>query len=61
MSDATDDDVALDIFQEPEGYLEPEKPFTTQKYPLPNGKEINIRLVGSNPLWVRSGNIFALT
>lgn len=53
VSDAADDDVALDIFQEPEGYLEPQNPFTFQNYPLPDGQEITIRLVGSNPLWVR--------
>ncbi|KAF2451798.1 hypothetical protein P171DRAFT_11932 [Karstenula rhodostoma CBS 690.94] len=43
--------VGLDLFQEPEGFYEPEKKPTFASHTLLSGKELNIRLVGHNPLW----------
>ncbi|KAF1972446.1 hypothetical protein BU23DRAFT_554991 [Bimuria novae-zelandiae CBS 107.79] len=45
------DDVGIDLFQEPEGFYEPEKQATFASHKLLSGKELTIRLVGHNPLW----------
>lgn len=50
---ASDDEGGLDLFQEPDGYFEPEKEATFATHKLLSGKEFNVRLVGHNPLWVR--------
>lgn len=48
-----DDDVDVQaMFQEPEGYLQPEKPFTYESFELEDGRSLELRLVGNNPLWV---------
>lgn len=52
MTDDVNDDVGM-MFQEPEGYLQKEKSPTFQSFALDDGKELNLRLVGNNPLWVR--------
>lgn len=61
MSDTTDDEGDLALFQEPEGWTPPEKPCTYQTFTIEEKnkqgdvvqKEIKLRLVGSSPLWVR--------
>ncbi|KAJ4351635.1 Protein N-terminal and lysine N-methyltransferase efm7 [Didymosphaeria variabile] len=45
------EDVGIDLFQDPEGFYEPEKEATFASHTLKSGKELNIRLVGHNPLW----------
>lgn len=51
---ASDDEGGLDLFQEPEGFYEPEKPPTYATHKMLSGEEIRVRLVGFNPLWVSS-------
>ena len=45
---------ALSIFQEPEGYREPDLKPTFIKHQTIQGQELTLRLVGSSPLWVCS-------
>jgi nicotinamide N-methyltransferase len=56
MMPPTVDDDPLDgvfgLFQEPEGYYQPEKPATTTTHTLKSGEILTLRLVGHNPLWV---------
>lgn len=47
------DDGGLDLFQEPADFYEPEKQATFASHQLRSGKELTVRLVGHNPLWVR--------
>jgi len=51
MTDDSDEE-ALDLFQEPEGFYQPEKQPTFVKHRMLNGEELTLRLVGHNPLWV---------
>ncbi|OMP87889.1 putative nicotinamide N-methyltransferase [Diplodia seriata] len=49
---SSDDEAGgLDLFQEPEGYFQPEKPPTYATHKLESGEELKVRLVGFNPLW----------
>jgi len=48
-----DDEPVNDMFQEPEGFYEDEKQPTFDRFTLRSGDEVNLRLVGHNPLWVR--------
>lgn len=48
------DEAPFDLFQEPSDYYQPEKEATVAPYVLSSGAELSIRLVGHNPLWVRS-------
>ncbi len=43
-----------DLFNEPDGYYQPEKPATFVEHTLQSGQQLHLRLVGHNPLWVRS-------
>lgn len=54
------EDGELGIFREPEGYYEPEKQPTFAKHRMLNGQELNMRLVGHNPLWVGTCSIYLL-
>jgi hypothetical protein len=47
------DEASIDLFQEPADFYEPEKEDTFATHTLLNGKELTVRLVGHNPLWVR--------
>jgi nicotinamide N-methyltransferase len=47
------DEESIDLFQEPADFYEPEKEATFATHTLLNGKELIVRLVGHNPLWVR--------
>lgn len=49
------EDQALDLFNEPDGYYEAEKPPTTVTHRTQDGRELQLRLVGHNPLWVGLG------
>ena len=40
------------LFDEPEGYYPPEKQPTFVKHSMLDGRELELRLVGHNPLWV---------
>ena len=50
----SDEDENLDnaMFQEPNDYFQPEKPYTHTDYVLLSGHTLRLRLVGHNPLWV---------
>lgn len=53
-SEASSDDLDnAALFQEPDGYYQPEKPATFTTYSLISGEVIKLRLVGQNALWVR--------
>ena len=44
------------LFKEPEDFYQREMPPTFVDYTLGDGRRLNLRLVGHNPLWVRSPN-----
>ena len=50
-SDSEPDELSL--FDEPEGFYQPDKEATSEAHQLLSGQVLNIRLVGHNPLWVR--------
>ncbi|KAI9823754.1 MAG: nicotinamide n-methyltransferase [Thelocarpon impressellum] len=50
-TDELDGDIQADIFKEPDGYYEPEKPPTQVCHTLLSGEAVTLRLVGHNPLW----------
>lgn len=43
-----------ELFHEPDDYYPPEKPATFVEHTLQSGQQLRLRLVGHNPLWVRS-------
>jgi len=51
MSD-TDEEVDTDLFQEPDDFFKPAPEPTFATHTLLSGKELKLRLVGHNPLWV---------
>ena len=51
-SSSVEDIGDINIFEEPDGYLPPEKPPTFTEHTLLSGEVIRLRLVGHNPLWV---------
>jgi len=54
MSDShSDSEGELGLFAEPEGYYQPEKEPTFAKHEMQDGRELSLRMVGHNPLWVR--------
>lgn len=52
----SDSDEALDLFQEPDGFYKPEPEPTQVVHRMLDGRDLSLRLVGHNPLWV--GSIF---
>jgi hypothetical protein len=48
----------IGLFQDPDGYYQP-KPPTTAQYQLGSGQLLNVRLVGSHPLYVRTDRSLA--
>lgn len=58
-SDNEGEGAGLDLFQEPEGYFQPEKPPTYATHKLESGEELKVRLVGFNPLWVSVVSVLA--
>lgn len=50
--DDSDDLGSLNLFQDPEGFYESDKPATFTTYVMKSGRRINLRLVGHSPLWV---------
>jgi hypothetical protein len=57
----SDSEGELGIFEEPEGFYEPEKEPSFVDYTLQNGLKLNLRLVGHNPLWVSLHCLLLLT
>ena len=51
MSDMDSED-AIGLFQEPSDYYKPQPKATFADHALLSGEELQVRLVGSNPLWV---------
>lgn len=51
-TDMDEEGSTADLFQEPEGFYQPDKEPTYAKHVLLSGKELRVRLVGFNPLWV---------
>lgn len=51
---SSDEDENLDnaMFQEPNDYFQPEKPYTHTDYTLLSGQRLSVQLVGHNVLWV---------
>jgi hypothetical protein len=56
--DDNDDLASLDLFQDPEGFYQPEKPATFTTYVMKNGRRLDLRLVGHSPLWVGHSHHF---
>lgn len=52
MSSDEDEILSSAMFQEPNDYFEPEKPYTYTEYTLLSGQKLRLRLVGLHPLWV---------
>lgn len=52
MSDTSSDVEDNGLFNEPEDYYQPEKEPTFVCHGLRDGRELRMRLVGHNPLWV---------
>lgn len=42
-----------DLFQEPDGFYEPEKEASYAEHRMLSGQTVRVRLVGSHPLYVR--------
>jgi hypothetical protein len=59
MSDS-DSEGEFGIFQEPEGFYEPDKEPSFVDYTLQSGLKLNLRLVGHNPLWVSFSTAYSL-
>jgi hypothetical protein len=51
---SSDDEGELGLFAEPEGYYQPEKEPTFAQHEMQDGRELKLRMVGHNPLWVRT-------
>lgn len=54
MSSDENEGLAIELFQEPIGYYELEKPASYIDYTLTTGQTFHLRLVGHNPLWVQT-------
>lgn len=54
-----DDELPLDVFQEPADYYQPDKPHTFVQYTLQSGSTLSLRLLGQSPLWVCQ-NVFSM-
>ena len=50
--DSDGEDGGLDMFKDPEGFYEPERPATTVMHTTLSGRQLSLRLVGQSPLWV---------
>lgn len=58
MSDThSDDEGELGIFAEPAAYYQPEKQPTFASHEMQDGKELRLRMVGHNPLWVSASTV----
>ena len=54
MAEIGEEDVLPNLFQEPKDFYKPEPPPTTATHRMRSGEELQLRLVGHNPLWVQS-------
>lgn len=50
--DSDDEDAGLGMFEEPEGYRQPEKPPSTITHTTLSRQNLSLRLIGQSPLWV---------
>lgn len=57
MSSGDESPIDTSLFQEPEGYYEPDKPHTHVEHTLRTGEVLKLRLVGHNPLWVKAATL----
>ncbi|KAI9669937.1 MAG: nicotinamide n-methyltransferase [Alyxoria varia] len=48
---ASEEDDISALFEDPEGFYEPSKPYTFKEYQMLCGRHLTVRLVGHNPLW----------
>lgn len=55
MLSEEDDNLDNTMFQEPNGYFQPQMPYTHTDYTLLSGQKLPLRLVGHNPLVTTSG------
>lgn len=53
MADTEDHYDAGDMFNDPEGFYQPEPEPTFAEHPMLSGQTVRVRLVGSHPLYVR--------
>ena len=62
MSDSEDaNDNGLHMFDEPEGYFQPEKQPTTVSHATLSGHILSLRLIGHSPLWVGEADVLYWT
>lgn len=54
----SDNEEAIDLFQEPDGYFQKEKEPTQVQHRTLNGQTLTLHLVGQNPLWVGASGYF---
>lgn len=59
MAESSDEEETAGLFQEPEGFYQPEKEPTFVKHRMLDGSELSLRLVGHNALWVGSKSKFS--
>ena len=52
MPSSDDEDVHVDLFQEPQDYFKPKAQPHFIEHRLLSGQPLHLRLVGSDPLWV---------
>lgn len=50
--EVSSEDGAINLFEEPKDFYKPEPEATKAIHRLRDGREMSIRLVGHNPLWV---------
>jgi hypothetical protein len=58
MSELGDD---IDLFQEPDDFFQPVAQPTFASHTLISGEQLDLRLVGHNPLWVRGSLVTSQT
>ncbi|KAF2278777.1 uncharacterized protein EI97DRAFT_218916 [Westerdykella ornata] len=59
MASDSEEEAGIGLFQEPDDFYPPEKEPTFASHRLLSGKDLSIRLVGHNPLWVRDQAVCA--
>lgn len=52
MDSDNEDGGGVDLFAEPQDFYKPEAEATFASHTLLDGRELKVRLVGHNPLWV---------
>ena len=52
MASSDNEDIDVDLFQEPDDYFKPKAQPRFVEHSLLSGQPLRLRLVGSDPLWV---------